>query len=207
MQHLLRLTQVAAFALIGLVFAASICPATDNRDEMIAQLGSHRFLQNSEIRDLMFMFSPEGSRVFAQDREKAILWQVDSGKRRRVFDRKSYVAGAMSRDGSRIVLAGCDSTLNVLDVETGKSVGTLELDCPSSSVAISDDGTTIASGEKELSQLSVWKLSAASDSKWKKVRHWERDDETVRSLRFSHARTQLVCAGSIDGKNLVYSFV
>ena len=188
---------------------ATFAIANNDTAGLIARLGSHRFLQHKRIRELTFADSVVGPCVFAQDNKGAILWDVTSGKRLRVFDQSNYVSGAMSRDGRRIVLSEDDSQVRVFDVKTSKFVFTSKLRGQSHCVAISDDGTLVALLESEASQLTVWKIPDEPTGEMKRVHQWKhqwkRDADTVGSLKFSQDSKRLLCAGSTGKKTLVYS--
>ena len=48
--------------------------------------------------------------------------------------------------GGRVVLAGCDSRLHIIDVETGKEIDSVEIDAPTGSTAAMRDELKSALG-------------------------------------------------------------
>lgn len=162
-------------------------------NELIASLGSHRFLQNCQIKQLGF--TADSRRIIAVGEDRTIVWDVASGDRVRVFNVANVIAGAISKNGERVVISTNDPGLAVYEVESGKVTWESRPEKRRFQIAISEDGDKIA--VSETGRIAIYdpngKLLTEIES--------ESDEQT---LCFSPDGNRLVC-GTRKGRNVVYS--
>jgi WD40 repeat protein len=120
---------------------------------VVARLGSVR------LRDLnnffAFAFSPD-SRTVAAGNQHAALWDLQTGRRLRVFDAKLYCL-AFSPDGKTLVTAY--NEVRLWDVATGKERQQLTgHQHRVHAVAFSPDGKTLAGGD-EKGSIVLWEMA------------------------------------------------
>lgn len=137
-------------------------------------------------------FSPYGRTLVSIDDEALRLWDASRGTLLGRVDGSKSLAVAFPRDGRRIVWAGGDRTIRVLEATSLSTVGSLELR-DLDAFAVVPDGTAIVVGKGEWfgpSTVSVWSLEDG-------VELSERRGHTkaIRSLRFSADGSQLFSGG------------
>ncbi len=162
----------------------------------VARLGAHRFVHHDRIDSLTF--SPDGSALFAVSSDKACLWDVETGRKRRVWKLKSSImCGALSKDGRTAVLAENGPQIHVFNAVTGRQTAQLSGAMNRSyAVALSPDGRRAASGDG--GDVILWDLAAA-----KPLRRWQQSGEFIKTLRFSPDGKRLVIADS-DGEMSIH---
>jgi serine/threonine protein kinase len=120
---------------------------------------------------LSVAFSPDGINLVSSGRDKTIrLWNLISGETIRTFkghtDKVNSVAYLSKKDQGKspnnftLVSGSNDNTIKLWNLETGKEIRTLKRDSGYIySVAVSNDGKTIASGGSAGNIIKIWQVS------------------------------------------------
>lgn len=153
----------------------------------VARLGAHRFVHHDRIDNLAF--SPDGSTLFSVSSEKACLWDIATGRKRRTWRlNSSIMCGALSKDGQTAVLAENGPTIHVFNAVTGQQTAQLSGSrSRSHAVALSTDGRRVASGDGP--EVVLWEVTAS-----KERRRWKQGGEFIAALRFSPDGERLAVA-------------
>jgi WD40 repeat protein len=161
--------------------------ANGARDTVATRLGAHRFLHGSSVQRLSF--TPEGSIIFAVTSTEACMWHVETGKKMHSFRvPSSIMCAAMSADGTIVAVAENGSNRYVYNASTGKRLHVLRgADKRAHSIALSTDGSLVASGDSE--QVVLW------DVKSGRVLRRIPYAAGVNALAFSPDAKRLACAG------------
>lgn len=195
MNFLMKPAQSIAIATVLVAFGAT--PAIQafadplNQEALptgaVARLGAHRFVHHDRIDSLMF--SSDGSALFAVSSEKACLWDVATGRKRRMWKLKSSImCGALSKDRQTAVLAENGPRVHIFNAVTGQQTAQLSgATNRSYAVAVSPDGRRVASGDG--GKVIIWDVPHA-----KQLRRWKQSGKLINALRFSPDGKRLAVA-------------
>lgn len=161
----------------------------------IAKFGNHKLRHTDYVRKLYFL--PDGS-LFSLSHNAAYIWDLNKGEKKFNFELETFMTGAVSRDGSTIVIAENGPHLSVFDAHTYNRIKELKgSQNRTSVVAISSNGGLIASTDK--GTVILWDVKSG-----KKIRTWVKGGY-IRGLDFSPDGKQLAISspvGSVEIYNL-----
>lgn len=122
-----------------------------------ASVSAHR----KKVRGVAF--SPDGQLfVSAADDHTVILWQVANGTLKRAIDpRLGHTAVVFARDGKTLFIARGSgrTTLDVFDIQTRKTIRTIQAGHAVESVSVSPDGRRVATGAFLDRHLKLWDVN------------------------------------------------
>ncbi len=121
-----------------------------------------------QIRGLAF--SPDGKRAVSASSDKTCrVWDVNTGKTLRVFDKHTTGVGAVAylSDGRHVASIAWDNAVRIWDPLTGDEIYTIKLPAKGQAVAAAPNGRTILAGCTRMSEagagtfnLGLWQLPA-----------------------------------------------
>lgn len=146
------------------------------------------------------LFSPDGTTLASYKYKYLNLWDVVTGKNRKLEKHTDFVGGiAFSPDGK--ILASCskDQTIILWDVDTGSIKHTLKGHTDFvTSVSFSPDGKTLASGSID-ETIRFWDLETGTH-----VKTFKESEVNVTQISFSPNGRFILSGGKGDSKILLW---
>jgi WD40 repeat protein len=151
--------------------------------EVVANVGYSDYVHTSAI-------SPNKQLIAAAGSDQVVkLWAVDSGRLVRAFagHKSQITAVVFSPDGRTIISASSDKTIKIWEVATGAIIRSINTGAEIQSLALSNDGTKLISGDSKASEGSVGnnKIRLWDVASGKMIREIANDFYGIESLIFS----------------------
>lgn len=144
------------------------------------------------------LFSPDGATLASHRIEYLFLWDVVTGKNRKLEKHTDAVGGiAFSPDGKILACGSKDQTIILWDVATSSVKRTLRHTDSVTSVSISPDGKTLASGSVD-NTIRFWDLETGMH-----VKTFKESEVNVTQISFSPNGQFILSWGKGDSKILL----
>ncbi|MYF55531.1 PQQ-binding-like beta-propeller repeat protein, partial [Candidatus Poribacteria bacterium] len=145
------------------------------------------------------LFSPDGATLASHRIKDLFLWDVVTGKNRKLEKHTDAVGGiAFSPDGKILACGSKDQTINLWEVATGSVKHTLRHTDSVTSVSISPDGKTLASGSVD-NTISFWDLETGTH-----VKTFKEAEVNVTQVSFSPNGQFILSWGMGESKVLLW---